>query len=130
MVNYNIVTQAGSAALETMEAHPDYATFSDKIQTFDTYDEAILALQGGRADCMVVDQVLGEYKNSKMDGAMQVCDFNFGDDFYAIGFRKGDVESAAKVSGAIQTLIDNGKAAEISEKWFGKNIVILEGYDQ
>ena len=30
-----------------------------------------------------------------------------------------------KINEAIQALIDNGKAAEISEKWFGTNIVIL-----
>ncbi len=56
---------------------------------------------------------------------MSVCDFGFGDDFYAIGCRKGETDVADKINEAIQALIDNGKAAEISEKWFGTNIVIL-----
>ena len=54
----------------------------------------------------------------------------FGDDFYAIGCRKADKDVAAKLTEAIGTLIDSGEAAEISEKWFGKDIVILKGYDK
>lgn len=128
LVGLNIATQAQSAALETMQANEAWETFADTVVEYPTYDEAILAMQGGRADVMVVDQVLGEYKNANMDGVMTVCDFNFGDDFYAIGFRQGETDAADKVNEAIQTLIDNGQAAEISDKWFGTNIVILEDY--
>jgi polar amino acid transport system substrate-binding protein len=34
------------------------------------------------------------------------------------------------VNDAISSLIDNGKAAEISEKWFGKDIVVFEPLDE
>lgn len=128
LADLKIATQAQSAALETMQANEAWATFEANVVEFPTYDEAILAMQGGRADVMVVDQVLGEYKNANMDSIMTVCDYNFGDDFYAIGFRQGETDAADKVNEAIQTLIDNGQAAEISEKWFGTNIVILEDY--
>lgn len=126
--NYNIGTQADSAALETMQAHADFASFSDKITEYGTYDEAIMDMQAGRVDLIVVDEVLGEYKNSKLDEKMHLCDFNFGDDFYAIGCRKGENDVAGKITGAIDALIKNGKAAEISNKWFGRDIVILEDY--
>lgn len=126
LANYQIATQVDSSALHTMEAHADWDAFSANVQEYKTYDEAIMAMRGDRADCMVVDQVLGEYKNNKMDNTMKVCDFDFGDDFYAIGCRKGETDLAAKLNEAIQTLIDNGEAKAISEKWFGTNIVILE----
>ena len=35
----------------------------------------------------------------------------------------------SKISDAIGALIESGKAAEISNKWFGTDIVILEDYD-
>ena len=60
---------------------------------------------------------------------MTVCNFDFGNDFYAIGCRKDDTGVADKISDAIGALIENGKAAEISDKWFGKDIVILEDYE-
>ena len=87
-------------------------------------------MQTGRMDCVVVDQVLGEYKNSKMKEKMQVCDFNFGGDFYAVGFRKGEEALAAKINDAIKATIDSGEAEKISKKWFGKNIVIFEPLEE
>lgn len=126
LVNVTLATQADSAALENMQANEAWSTFENNVTEYATYDEAILAMQGGRVQAIVVDQVLGEYKNANMDSQMKVCDFDFGDDFYAIGCRKEDSDVAEKINEAIQTLIDNGKAAEISEKWFGTNIVILQ----
>ena len=49
---------------------------------------------------------------------------DFGDELYAIGFRKGDAELTQAVNDAINALIESGKAAEISEAWFGADIVV------
>ena len=130
LAKYNIGTQADSAALEVIKANDAYETFADKVFEYKTYDEVIMDMQAGRIDCMVVDQVLGEYKNSKLKDKMVACDYDFGDDFYAIGCRVEDKDVAAKITAALQSVIDSGKAEEISNKWFGKNIVILEGYDK
>lgn len=123
-----IGTQKDSSALGVLKDHADYNSFKDNISEYTSYDEAILDLQAGRIDVIVVDEVLGEYKNSKLTKKMAVSDFDFGDDFYAIGCRNGETDVANKLNGAIKTLVDNGKAAEISKKWFGKNIVIFENY--
>lgn len=129
LASLKIGIQSDSAALEMVMANEAYDTFKANITEYPTYDEAILDMQAGRVDVIIVDQVLADYKNTKMSTPMTFSDFEFGDDFYAIGCRKGDNALAAKISEAIGTLIDNGKAAEISEKWFGTNIVILKGYD-
>ena len=128
LANYNVGTQADSAALEVMQENADYDTFKGKITEYATYDEAILDMEAGRIDCIVVDEVLGQYKNAQRTTKMTVCSFNFGDDFYAIGCRKGETDLTDKLNEALKTLIDNGTAAQISNKWFGTNIVILEDY--
>lgn len=129
LANYNVGTQVDSAALETMKADAGYDAFKDKVTEYKTYDQAIMDMQAGRVDCIVVDQVLGEYKNSKMKEKMNVCSYGFGDDFYAIGFRPEDKELTSKVNEAIKATIDSGEAEKISNKWFGKNIVIFEELD-
>jgi polar amino acid transport system substrate-binding protein len=126
LANYNIGTQADSAALETMKADAGWDTFAANVTEYKTYDQALMDMQAGRLDCIVVDQVLGEYKNSKLQEKMSVCEYDFGDDYYAIGFRAEDKELTDKVNAAIQTLIDNGTAADISNTWFGKDIVVFE----
>lgn len=131
LANYKVATQVDSSALESMKANKDFGLFEKNITQYKTYDEAILDMKTGRIDCMVVDQVLGEYKNSKLAHGekMVLCDYKFADDFYAIGCRVEDKDVAAKLTEAIEKTIENGKAEEISNKWFGRNIVISEGYD-
>lgn len=129
LANYKIGTQVDSSALKVMQESDKWDLYADNVSEFPTFDEAIMALQGDRVDVIVVDQVLGEYKNSKMDEPLFTCDFNFGDDFFAIGCRKGEQDVADKINDAIQALIDNGEAAKISEKWFEKDLVILKDYE-
>ena len=39
---------------------------------------------------------------------------------------KDNTELRDKVNDAIKALVDNGTAADISNDWFGKNIVVFE----
>lgn len=126
LAGLTVGTQADSAALETMMAAEGYDLFADGVAEYATYDEAILDMQAGRVDVIVVDQVLGEYKNAQMGEVMTTYDYNFGDDFYAIGCRKDSADLAEVLNDAIAALIEDGTAAAISEEWFGKDIVILE----
>ncbi|MEG1274371.1 MAG: amino acid ABC transporter substrate-binding protein [Ruthenibacterium sp.] len=120
----NIGIQAGSAALEAVQGSSVYDSIKDSITEYPTYDEAILDMQAGRLDCLIIDEVYGSYKNSKMNNIFMPSRIDFGDDLYAIGFRKSDSALCNSVNDAINALIANGKAAEISTKWFGKDIVV------
>ncbi len=120
----NVGTQAGSSALEAVMAHEIYPDIKDRLSEYPTYDECILDMQAGRIDAMVVDEVLGQYKNNNLGTAFGIADVNFGDDMYVIGFRKGDTELCGKVEAALQVLYENGKGSEISKKWFGKELLL------
>ena len=124
LLNYNIGIQAGSAALEAVTADSVYEKIKDKITEYPTYDEVILDMQAARLDCMIIDEVYGSYKNAKLDNIFAVSEVNFGDDLYAIGFRKSDAALRDEVNKTISELIENGKAAEISNQWFGTDIVV------
>ena len=126
LADLKIGTQVDSSALEVIKANEAYESFKDNVAEYDTYDTAIMDLKAGRVDVIAVDQVLGEYTNNNLGGEMKECTYDLGDDFYAIGFEKSNTELRDKVNGALKTLVDNGEAAKISEKWFGKDIVTLE----
>lgn len=121
-----IGTQAGSAALEMLQANEAYDSFKDNISEYDKYDTAIMDLKAGRVDVIAVDQVLGEYTNNNLGGEMKECTYSLGDDFYTIGCASDNTELRNKINDALKKLIDNGKATEISEKWFGKDIMVYE----
>ncbi len=128
--NYNVGTQAASSSLEVVKASPVFPLIMNKLHEYATYDECILDMQAGRIDAMIVDEVLGQYKNKNLGTALKVAPVDFGDDLYVIGFRRtvpdnGDNEQLRKaVENAIQAVIDSGKGKEISEKWFGADLLL------
>ena len=111
---------------EVLEANEAYDSFKDNISEYDTYDTAIMDLKAGRVDVIAVDKVLGEYTNNNLGGEMKECTYSLGDDFYTIGCAEDNTELRDKLNDALKKLIDNGKAAEISEKWFGRDIMVFE----
>lgn len=124
LANYNVGIQAGSSALETVQADDVWADIESNVSEYPTYDEVIMDINAGRLDCMIIDEVFGNYKNANLGGTLGTAGFDFGDDLYAVGFRKGDADLTAAVNEALASLAEDGTSAEISEKWFGKNIVI------
>ena len=125
LADLKIGTQKDSAALEVLQANEQYESFKDNIVEYETYDVVIMDLKAGRVDVIAVDQVLGEYTNNNLDGAMKECTYSLGDDFYVIGCAEDNTELRDKLNENLKKVIDSGKAAEISNKWFGKDIVVF-----
>lgn len=117
-------TQAGSSALEAVQKDPDYDSFKKNVREYDDYDAALMDMKAGRIDVVVIDEVYAIYNNANKTKLYE-SDYNFGADYYAIGFRKGDKALADKINEGIQKTIDDGQAEKISKKWFGKNLVKL-----
>lgn len=127
--NIKIGTQADSAALEAIQKSDNYEDFKDNISEYKTYDEAILDMKAGRVQAVAIDEVYAIYNNENKD-TLYESPFNFGADYYAVGFRKGDKKLTKAFNKAFKGVIDSGEAQRISEKWFGKNMVVFEGYDK
>lgn len=53
-------------------------------------------------------------------------DYNFGDEEYAIAFRKGDIDLCRAVQGAIDEILADGTAAAISTEWFGSDVLLRD----
>jgi polar amino acid transport system substrate-binding protein len=87
-------------------------------------------MRAGRIQAMVVDEVLGQYKNNTLGTAFRTASVDFGNDYYAIGFRRSAPDNSANeqlcraVEKALRALYATGKGAEISRKWFGENLLL------
>lgn len=126
LADLKIGTQVDSSALETLKKNEAYQSFKNNISEYEKYDTAIMDLKAGRIDVIAVDQVLGEYTNNNLGGEMKELTYSLGDDYYVIGCAKDNTELRDKLNETIEKLVKNGKAGEISKKWFGKDIVIFE----
>lgn len=120
-----VAAQINSSAVEAMDAHPEISdTFADR-PVFDTNDMAIMDMEAGRSDAVVADKVLLEYVISHKDDPSQyvILEEGFGSEEYGVGVRKDDEALLAALNQALDELKADGTAAEISEKWFGSDIV-------
>ncbi len=129
LTQYQVGTQAGSSALEAIK-NTIYTALGDNLHEYATYDECLLDMQAGRIQAMVVDAVLGQYKNNNLNGAFKFADVDFGSDYFAIGFRRDKNDNSANeelcraVEQAIANIAKSGKGEEISRKWFGDNLLL------
>ncbi|MDR1536290.1 MAG: amino acid ABC transporter substrate-binding protein [Planctomycetota bacterium] len=123
-------TQASSSSLEVIRKSPEFPLIRENLHEYPTYDECILDMRAGRIQAMVVDEVLGQYKNNNLGAAFKTAPVDFGNDYYVIGFRRSAPDNSANeqlrraVEKALRTLHATGKGAEISGKWFGENLLL------
>jgi polar amino acid transport system substrate-binding protein len=123
--NRVVCTQNSSSALQAIENEGAKERFKDgDIVLFDTYTEAFLDLEAGRVDVVVADEVLAKYYIAERGAEkFKIVDGDFGDEEYGVGVRKSDTTLLENLNKALDEMKADGKAAEISEKWFGDNIV-------
>lgn len=124
LVGKNLAVQAESSGLEVVENDPIYDQIKDKLTEYKSYDDAIMDLEIGRVDAIIIDQVLGKYKAAQKPDTYEFGTEHFGEDLYVIGLRKSDKAFAEKLQGAMDELIASGKASEASMKWFGEDLVV------
>ena len=119
--------QNQSTAVDAVEADGDIMSTFDggNLVTFEDNNQALMDLEAGRLDAIVVDEILARYYiKARGEEKYKILTENFGDEQYAVGIRKGDTEFVEAFNKALEEVINDGQATEISEKWFGEDIVV------
>lgn len=120
-----VAAQEDSSAVEAIDANPTLAaSFADRPE-FATNDMAIMDMEAGRSDAVVADSVLLNYVISHKEDPSQykILEEDLGTEEFAVGVRKEDTALADAINQAFKELKEDGTAKELSEKWFGEDIV-------
>jgi polar amino acid transport system substrate-binding protein len=115
--------QVSSASEEAVMANSINEDFSELLK-YDTYNLALLELENGTVDAVVIDQIMGRYIMSLNPGVYEVASENFGEEEYGVGFRLESSDIRDKINDTLQAMIDDGTASEISIRWFGEDIFL------
>ena len=96
-----------------------------EIRKYDVNVNAFLDLMAKRIDVVIIDEVAAQYyiSEEKVDFVV-VENSPLTEEFYGIGFRKTDKQLLTEVDKILDEMKADGKAAEISQKWFAKDIVL------
>jgi polar amino acid transport system substrate-binding protein len=127
MAGKKLALQSSSSAEDALNSE-DNKSFKESLSEvipFSDYEVALLDLESGNSDAVLLDTVVADYKITagkdlvKIEGSLLP-------DQYAIGFRKGDEALCDAVEAALKELKAEGTVAEISTKWFGADITIIK----
>lgn len=114
--------QDGSSAVSALEKNEIASQVTQ--QKYADNVTALTDLSIGRVDAVLLDEVVARYYETQNPGVYTVLDDSFAEEEYGIGFKKGNDELREAVQKVFDEMIEDGTAAEISEKWFGKDIVV------
>lgn len=128
LVGKRVAVQSGSYAEEVLEQDAQYADYYkslDEVLAYPDYLTAIMDLQNGNVEAVLIDLVVANYQMTQIkDDSLFTID-NLADDLYCVGFRKDDVALRDKVNEVLKEMAKDGKLDEICTKWFGENITLI-----
>lgn len=123
LVDKVVGVQLDSSGQTAVEDDQETVNILKDLQKYSTYTDALMDLSAGRIDVVVIDEIMGRYYIAKKPDQFKVASEDFGKEEYGIGFRKGDVALRDEVNRILNEMIEDGTAAQISEKWFGEDII-------
>ena len=114
--------QDGSSANIALDNNPEFRDSLSNVVGFADNDKALLDLAAGRLDCVIVDvTVFGHYIEKSPD-TYRSLDETLGSEEFGIAFHQDDDAFRAKMQEALDALVANGTAKEISMKWFQRDV--------
>ena len=119
-----IGVQAGSSAQDALK---ESKLFSKKIKgaAYDTVATVVEKLDSGEVAAALIDSVSAYYFVFSSNDTYYILPGNFGEEEYAVGFRKGDFALRDKVQETINEMKVDGTLGNISKKWFGSDITTV-----
>jgi polar amino acid transport system substrate-binding protein len=117
--------QLGSASEDLVKANPIFEEL--ELVTTDTFNLALLELDAGNIDAVVVDEIYGRYVIAQNPGEYRVMSEDFGDETFGIGFRLGNTTIRDIINDTLFDLIESGDALVISETWFSEDVFLTRG---
>jgi len=120
-----VVVQKDSSGLAALEESAELTnSFAELIQV-DTYLNAMMELESGAVDAIVMDEIVARYEISTSGKDMKVLDEAVAGEEYGVGFLLGNTELRDEVQKTLEEMAADGTMAEISNKWFGADVTII-----
>jgi len=115
--------QIDSSGQSVLQDSTVYSTIGEMVQ-FNSFNDALLDLDSGRIDAIIIDEIMARYVVSKNTYSVVVTNVSLGDDVYGVGFRLEDTELRDRIDAILDDLYDEGVVSQISIKWFGEDVFL------
>ena len=117
-----IGVQNGSTAEKILEESDFSKTIGNTIGFIDNVT-AFMELETKGIDAIFMDEVVANYAITSQNKDFKVLEDCLTEEEYAVGFKKGNTALKNEVQKYIDEMKADGTMTQISEKWFGKDVV-------
>lgn len=124
LTNKNIGVENSSSADISVSKNTTITNAAKAIKKYNTSSEAILAMNAGLVDAVIVDEIYARYVVMKNNNTYQIGSEIIGSEQYGVGFRLGDEALRDRVDAILDDLLEEGLIQPISIKYFGVNLFI------
>ena len=124
MKDKKIGFQDKSSSSAAFEKHKELSSSVASNQAYPKNKDVLVDIKVVRIDVALMDEVVSKYYVSMEKDKYEFLAEDLGKEYYAIGFRKGDIKLKEAVDKAIDELKADGTVSKISEKWFGEDIIV------
>lgn len=117
--------QLGSSSETALNSDAEIAKSIKEVRKFGSNAEALMDLETGRIEAVVVDEVAGRYYIAKRPDVYRVLEGeeHFGLEAFGVGVRMEDKTFLDELNKTINAMKADGTAGEICKKWFGADII-------
>ena len=122
-----VEVQTDSSAEAALKDNQELSSSFGTLQTVADYNTAFMDLEMGAVDAIAMDVIVAGYQiEQRADGDNYVIlDETLAAEEYGICFKKGNEELRDKVQAALEEMAADGTMAEISDKWFGRDVTVI-----
>lgn len=117
-----VEVQVDSSAEAALNDNQELSSTFGELITVADYLTAMMDLESGAVDAIAMDSVVANYQIQKTGKDFVVVEDAISAEQYGIGFKKDNTELRDKVQEVLNEMASDGTTAEISTKWFGKDI--------
>jgi polar amino acid transport system substrate-binding protein len=117
-----VEVQTDSSAEAALKDNQELSSSFGTLQTVADYNTAFMDLEMGAVDVIVA----GYQIEQREDGDNYVIlEETLAAEEYGIGFKKGNEALRDKVQTTLEEMAADGTMAEISNKWFGRDVTVI-----
>ena len=115
---HKVGVKAGTTAENYIMSNTSAKNFIKELKTYDRDEEVFMALKNGEIDAIVSNELIARYLMAKHGYNFDVSKILIESHECGVGFRKDDKELRDAIQKAYDSMVTDGTAKKISEKWF------------
>lgn len=121
-----VQTDSSAQAALNDDDHKDLTSSFGQLLTIAEYNTAFMDLEAGATQAVALDLGVAEFQIEGKEDIFTILDETISSEQYAVGFLKGNTTLRDEVQAALLSMVEDGTFAEISDKWFGRDVCTLK----